>query len=217
MDNFKEIVSSMRTVSELFIMMDEYHKRQLYDAEMRCNKAEFEHSRYIEEAQKSQEEMGENYDYHNYDYGIDQELLFEVMGREHELQYYKEINELIKFSLFEMKILFLYKEVEIRLKSIISKKYQKSTKNLSSLKCIKNYFANKGIGVDSIKNYTIIDQLRRVSNDLKHSGEIKDSKDIVEFKGSSKFNFISLKKFMDGKVDEVENFLENLVLLVFKN
>ena len=211
MNNYSDKVNSLELMRTLFKTLDEHHQKQLIEKKEYRDKSDIEHSEYLANAHKSMDEMGEEYDYHNYDYGVHQELAFEALAAEGEFEHYNEIKELQLLALYEMKALYLYKEIEIRLKTIISIEYQNSTKTLSNLNKIGAYFQNKGVPIVYVKGYGQVNNLRKVANDLKHSLKINQSKDIPEFKGSSEFNVSSLQSFMENKLYEVEVFFESLM------
>lgn len=204
-------INSLALLRSLFSDLDEYHRNQLKELKGYYMKASFEYDNYKKSAQASMDSMGEEYDYHNYDLGVERELAFEAHAAEAHLNFYNETISQQKLSLLEMKVLYLYKEVEIRLKTIIANRYNKSTNQLSSLKQICDYFRSKGVNLECIDNYKNVDSLRLVANDLKHSIKINKSKEIPEFTGLTEFTVESLEKFILSKLYEVENFLAYVV------
>ncbi|EQA4699636.1 hypothetical protein ACX3KM_003656 [Vibrio cholerae] len=205
-----ESIDSLVTLKVLFDDLDNYRESQLAELKQSAQKAELEHEQYLREAEASMESMGENYDYHNYDLGIDRELAFEALAAEAELGFYTEIHDQMMLSTLEMKVLYLYKEVEIRLKKIIAFKYNKSTKSLSNLKLIGDFFKEKGVNISKLESYNEIDNLRVVANDLKHSVTINRSKKIKHFSKSKEFTPKNLSSFLSGKLDLVESFLADV-------
>ena len=210
MENREENIISLRFVRILFETLDDHYDKKILEIKEWRDRAQEEHSEYIESARKSMEEMGDDYDYGNYDYGVDQELAFEALGAEKTFKFFNEIKDLQLLSLYEMKVLFLYKEVEIRLKTTISDRYNKSTKKLSNLEKICDFFDSKSISLKNIEFFKEIDDLRLVANDLKHSIKINQSKSVSEFSSLSEFDYPSIKKFMDKKIYEVEYFFSKL-------
>jgi hypothetical protein len=208
-------VSSLYLLTILFRNLDEYHKKQLDDLKEYYEKSINTHDGYVKKAQSSMDTMGDNYDYHDYDYGEEQELARETLAAESSLKLYNETASQQLLSIYEMKVLYLYKEVEIRLKIIISNRYDKSTKNLSSLTLISDYFTEKGVILKDIEGYADVEALRLVSNDLKHSIKINKSRDLDEFSDLSEFNFESLEKFMLNKLYKVERFLADVVRVTY--
>jgi hypothetical protein len=196
---------SLTLLRSLFSDLDEYHGKQLKELKGYYEKATSEHDNYRKAAQASM------HDYHNYDCGVDQELAFEALAAEAHLNFYNETLSQQQLSLLEMKVLYLYKEVEIRLKTIIANQYNKSTKQLSNLKLICDYFKSKGVNFEHIEDYRNVDSLRLVANDLKHSIKINKSREIPEFTDLTEFTVESLEKFMHSKLYQVEMFLSDVV------
>ncbi len=204
-------IYSLTLLRSLFSDLDEYHGKQLKELKSYYEKATSEHDNYRKAAQASMDAMGEEYNYHNYDLGVDRELALEALAAEAHLNFYNETLSQQQLSLLEMKVLYLYKEVEIRLKTIISNQYNKSTKQLSNLKLICDYFKSKGVSLEYIEDYINVDSLRLVANDLKHSIKINKSKGIPEFKDLTEFTVESLEIFMHSKLYQVEKFLLDVV------
>ena len=217
MDVIDRDIISFENVKSLFGIIDEYYDKHFIDLfEYKKSTARYL-SEYIEAAKKSFEEMGDEYDYHNYDYGVEQELVYEALAAEGVYEYFNELKELHLMSLLEMKVLYLYKEVEIRLKTIISNKYNKSIKSLKNLNSIIDYFLDRGINIKEIKDYDKVNELRLVSNDLKHSIKIYSAKDVIEFSDLIEFDSLSLNKFLSLKIYEVENFFEGVIKKFYLN
>ncbi|WP_417869474.1 hypothetical protein [Vibrio furnissii] len=204
-------ICSLTLLRSLFSDLDEYHDKQLKELKFYYEKAGSEHDNYKKSAQASMDTMGEEYDYHNYDLGVDQELAFEALAAAAHLNFYNEMLSQQQLSLLEMKVLYLYKEVEIRLKIIIANQYNKSTKQLSNFKLICDYFKSKEVSLENIEDYKNVDSLRLVANDLKHSIQINKSREIPEFKDLTEFTVESLEKFMHSKLYQVEMFLSDVV------
>lgn len=99
------------------------------------------------------------------------------------------------FTLYEMKIIHAFRHLEINLKTLVSNAY--SDKTISKQYKWGNliqYLNSKSIDVKLINNYKEINQLRMVSNSLKHSDEIYAN----GVNGVSEFNQtdqLSLKNF----------------------
>jgi hypothetical protein len=207
-------ISSLSLLNTLFSNLDEYHDKQFVELKEYFEKSINEHDSYIKKAQSSMDAMGAEYNYHDYDYGEDQELVRETLAAESILNLYNETASQQLLSIYEMKVLFLYKEVEIRLKTIILNGYNQSTQGLSNLNAISDYFNKKNVILKEIEGYSEVEALRLVSNDLKHSIKINKSKEIQEFSDLSEFNIDSLEKFMFGKLYKVEMFLTHVVQAV---
>ncbi|QUM85979.1 hypothetical protein [Moritella sp. 28] len=214
MDNFDEQISSFTAVHALFGLLDDYHAKQYLDNLEYRENTESELANYLAAANKSMSEMGENYDYHNYDYGREQELRHEEMAALAQQSFFAETKELHSLAIVEMKVMFLYKEVEIRLKKTISTRYKKNTNKLSSLKMLTDYFALKKVNIDQITEYIAVEELRLVTNDLKHSLKINTSNEVPEFMGENEFSSEVLGVYLDRVAYEIAGFFEKLVKLV---
>ena len=155
--------------------------------------------------------MGEFYDYHNYDLRVEAELRHEEMAAQAQFEFFNFQKEQHLISLLEMKLLYLYKEVEIKLKTILSSKFNEKTEDLSSLYKIVNCFKINKVNIKKIDGYADINNLRLVSNDLKHSLKINGSKKLQEFNGVERFNSHVLDKFLYGKVYKIESFFKLII------
>lgn len=211
MNKLDENIGSFTSVYTLFDVLDDYHDKQYLDNLEYKRRSEMDLSDYISSAQKSMEEMGEDYDYHNYDLGVERELILEKMAANAQFDFFNEAKELHALALIEMKVMFLYKEIEIRLKQIISTHYSQNTNELSNLSMLNQCFASNRIVLEELRGYQFIDDLRRVNNDLKHSLKINASKKIKEFKGKTKFNIESLDAFLKLASYEIESFFNILI------
>jgi len=204
-------LKSFSSIRALFEMLDNSYEGKIREVKEWRNNAEARHAQYIGDALKSMDEMGLDYDYHNYDYGEEQELLYEIQGADNELVFFNEIKESQLMALCEIKILYLYKEVETRLKTIIYKYYGASTRKLSNLSKISDFFDRNSIDIKKIQFYEKVDDLRCVSNDLKHSLKINQSKHISEFNGLETFSGDSLESFLNNKLSNVDWFFYELL------
>ncbi|MFA0525283.1 hypothetical protein AB4517_17040 [Vibrio sp. 10N.222.52.C3] len=214
MDKLDEGIDSFVNVYSLFDALDEYQDKQYLENLEYKRRSEKELSDYISSAKQSMEEMGDDYDYHNYDYGVERELILEEMAANAQFDFFNEAKELHALALIEMKVMFLYKEIEIRLKQIIFTYYSQKTSHLSNLKALNSCFSANGIDLDELSGYQFIDDLRRVNNDLKHSLKINASKKIKVFKGKTKFDSQSLGVFLKLALYEIESFFKLLITKV---
>lgn len=207
MNTYSAKVGSFELVKSLFDTLDEHHRKQLFEKIEYRDKSNREYIAYLEKC---------NMKIYQYDYdpGVHYELAFEAHAAEAEFQYYNEIKELQLLALYEMKALYLYKEIEIRLKTLIFSKYQQRTEKLSNLSTLTDFFLEKNVDIKIVNGYEEIDNLRRVANDLKHSLEINTSKGIPEFIGKLTFNAQSLHDFMQNKLYVAEVFFERLILKI---
>ncbi len=151
------------------------------------------------------------------------ELFSELGG----LYYESHILPEQRLSIEEMKLVCLYKDFEIFMKEIITLCFPDSgVKELFRWDNVKNFLKGYGILIGNIKNYNLIDELRVVNNNIKHSNIIDDKvkkANIVEFIYNEKFDSESLSEFYDRVRNEPVKFLEYLAekiieyLFVFDN
>ena len=207
-------LGSFSRVFSLFDLLDEYHEKQLLDNNQYKNDSEKELSSYITNAETSMAEMGYAYDYHNYDPGVERELRLEVMAANAQYEFFEEAREIHSLAIVQMKILFLYKEVEIRFKQLLSSKYNVKTKSLYNLDSWKASFKYHNVDIAKLEGFKQIFDLKQVNNDLKHSLSIHKSKRIDEFKGKSSFDSISLEQFFQRISHDVEEYFCQLLKCV---
>ncbi len=100
-------------------------------------------------------------------------------------------------TLSEMRIIYLYKNIEISIKRIIEIAYPEiKTNSFFNWNSMNNFFKSKHIELKNVAKYDIYDQLRLVNNNIKHSEIInKEIKKIKEFKNNEKFDFSTLSEF----------------------
>lgn len=101
-------------------------------------------------------------------------------------------------ALFEIKIIYSYKHLEINLKQLIGLAYpNEKTGKFYKWENLIQFFASKNIEVSKIKEYKGINQLRIVNNAIKHSGRISDQSinSILEFTGKTEFYYEDLERF----------------------
>jgi len=204
-------ISSFTRVYSLFELLNEYHDKQQKDNVEYKDRSSRELTEYLDAADTSMRQMGENYDYHNYDLGVEYELRLEEMAANTQLQFFEESKELHSLSIVEMKAMFLYKEVEIRLKHVISSHYSARTNKLSNLNKLSEFFKRNGVNLEEIEGFNNINDLRLVSNDLKHSLKINGAKNIPEFKEINNFDSNSLNLFITQITYKIENFFTLLI------
>ena len=97
----------------------------------------------------------------------------------------------------EMKIIYLFKTLEIRIKTLIKIAYpDKDFKENYKWDMMKNIFKNFDIDITVLDGYTEAFNLNTINNRIKHSGEISNEiKKINEFKDSTEFEFEDLRIF----------------------
>lgn len=138
------------------------------------------------------------------------ELFSELGGLDYEIDILSEQ----RLSIEEMKLVCLYKDFEIFMKEIIALCFPDSgMKELFRWDNVKNFLKGYDILIGDIKNHNLIDKLRVVNNNIKHSNIIDDKvkkANVVEFISNEKFDCESLSDFYDRVRNEPVKFLEYL-------
>lgn len=101
-------------------------------------------------------------------------------------------------ALFEIKIIYAYKHLEINLKQLIGLAYpDEKTGKFYKWDNLIQFFTSKKVEVSKIKEYKRVNQLRIVNNAIKHSGRISDQSinSILEFTGKTEFYYEDLERF----------------------
>jgi hypothetical protein len=126
-----------------------------------------------------------------------------------------------RLSIEEMKLVCLYKDFEILMKEIIELSFPDvGVKDVFKWDNVKNLLKGYGILVGDIKNLNLINDLRIVSNNIKHSNIIGDTvkkAKIVEFEYNDKFDCESLSDFYDRIRDEPIKFLDYLAKKIIEH
>jgi len=138
------------------------------------------------------------------------------------MNYFQEIiyleDEL--FVLFEMKIIYAFKFLEINIKQLLSAAYEDNfIKRQFRWESISQFLNSKNILIKDLNDYENIDQLRNVNNSFKHSDKVIDqnTKNIKEFQNKDTLNFIDLESFYNRVKKSPNIFLSSLVSNVFKD
>jgi hypothetical protein len=138
------------------------------------------------------------------------ELFSEIGGLDYEI----DILSAQRLSIEEMKLVSLYKDFEIFMKEIITLYFPDSgVRELFRWDNVKNFLKGYGILLDDIENHNLIDELRVVNNNIKHSIVIGDKvkkANIVEFIYKETFDCESLSEFYDRVRNEPVKFLQYL-------
>jgi hypothetical protein len=115
-------------------------------------------------------------------------------------------------SLSEMKIVYLFKSLEVVLKRLIQVAYPKANiKELYQWEKLEVFLKNRDINITILDGHVDAVQLRLVNNAIKHNGIINEEiKKIPEFKTSSEFNYITLGAFYDRIKPTIENFFRQI-------
>lgn len=126
-----------------------------------------------------------------------------------------------RLSIEEMKLVCLYKDFEILVKKIIVLSFPDAgVKELFKWDNVKNLLKGYGILVGDIRNHDLINDLRIVNNNIKHSDIIEDTvkkAKIVEFEYNDKFDCESLSDFYDRIRDEPIKFLDHLAKKIIEH
>ena len=123
-------------------------------------------------------------------------------------------------TLYEMKIIYAFKHLEIEIKNLISAAYNdKSISKSSKWDNLISYLKSKNIDINDIKQYREVNQLRTVNNSLKHSNEQLDKSlnGIEEFKEAEFINYEILEQFYLRVEDSSGTFLSFLSFAIYDN
>jgi len=115
-------------------------------------------------------------------------------------------------AMAEMKIVYLFKSLEITMKKLVETAYpQTKTNRFYRWENFKTFFKNKDISLHEITGYEEVVELRKVNNNIKHKPEINESvKKIEGFNNEKFFHFNSLNDFYNRIKLSVDHFLEIL-------
>lgn len=115
-------------------------------------------------------------------------------------------------SLLEMRIVYLFKNLEIVMKTLIQIAYENTnTKDFYKWENMKTFFKSKSINIPDIEGYNECIDAKKVNNVIKHNETIsEDIKRIIEFSGATEFNFDNLNNFYKRVKPKVESFCEKL-------
>lgn len=122
------------------------------------------------------------------------------------------------FALYELRIMYSCKYFEIKVHELSRTAFDDWSGNNHWETVVKGY-SKRGILIDELANYKPIDELRRVCNGLKHTGDRVTSKmkDIAEFEGLSYFRVGHLKAFYERVKDAPKAFMDELSSATLKN
>jgi hypothetical protein len=122
------------------------------------------------------------------------------------------------FALFELKIIYTYKHLEIQLGLIAQNvfDYEKEGK-FSNWDVIKKFYSDGNIKFSELKSIEKIEQLRKVNNTLKHSGRFIGQKirNIPDFKGLTHLQIEPLKKFYERVQCSPKEFISALASAIY--
>ncbi|NQU33015.1 MAG: hypothetical protein HQ521_07250 [Bacteroidetes bacterium] len=121
------------------------------------------------------------------------------------------------FVLFEVKIIYAFKHLEINIKRYLSTIYKdKYDLKRSKWDSLIVFLKSNKIDLKSLDDYSEINQLREANNYLKHSNEINNfPKSIPEFTGIEKLSYTELEYFYDRIKGSPQIFLTSLTSSVY--
>ncbi|WP_318343143.1 hypothetical protein [Flagellimonas baculiformis] len=117
-------------------------------------------------------------------------------------------------ALAEMRILYLYKHFEIYLKLLLIQVFRDADeRNLYKWEETKKFLKRKGVRIGDIDNHNEIDELKKVSDAIKHSYSIigEKTKTIKEFKGKNLLSSQDLINFYNRVKHSVLGFIISLI------
>lgn len=122
-------------------------------------------------------------------------------------------------SISEMKIVNLYKSLEIDTKHILARVYEDTdSKQFFRWDLLISFLKTKGIKPNNLIGYTEVNQLRVVNNQIKHGGDLKEEiKNISEFNESNTFTYQSLDNFLQRVEEPVNNYFTELSKKVYED
>jgi hypothetical protein len=120
-------------------------------------------------------------------------------------------------SISEMKIVNLYKSLEIDTKHILTQIYENTdTKQFFRWDSLIGFLRTNDIEPKNLTGYRETNQLRLVNNQIKHGGILKDDiKQITEFTSVQNFTFDSLESFLNRVEQPVNDYFTSLSKKVF--
>lgn len=115
-------------------------------------------------------------------------------------------------SLLEMRIIYLFKSLELNIKYLIKTAYpDMDVKPLFKWESIKDFFKSRGIDISKIDGYLECVQLKKINNCIKHNGNINEEiQSISEFNGHSYLKHEQLETFYKRVNQKVKMFCVNL-------
>ena len=122
-------------------------------------------------------------------------------------------------AISEMKIIYLYKSFEIKIKSLIKAAYPNViTKGLFKWENMVEYFKSLGMIISSLDGYQEVNDLRKVNNTIKHTHAISDNlKTISEFNNLNEFTFFNIDSFYERVKPKIQNFSKLLEQQILKD
>lgn len=115
-------------------------------------------------------------------------------------------------SLIEMKVVYLFKSLEITIKYFIKTAYPAiDVKSFFKWENIKEFFRGKDIDISTITGYPQCVELKKINNCIKHNSVINEEiRSIAEFAGQSYLHHEQLQDFYHRVSGSVKNFCYDL-------
>ncbi len=121
-------------------------------------------------------------------------------------------------AITEMKIIYAYKNFEIKLKFLIGTSYQKTDKSkMYDWRFITDFLRTRKIDIKNIKSYSDIDELRNVNNSIKHSDILESRVLPKEFKNKKSIDYKDILAFYNRIENSPKEFITSLSNLILKD
>lgn len=135
---------------------------------------------------------------------------FRILTRLHNLQSSQKQQWL---AINEMRVLYLFKSLEISLKSLIATAYPSTNiRDLYKWDSIIYFFIQKDIDIKKVDGYKEANELRRLNNNLKHSQDLDaDVMGILEFKNAEFIDSQMIESFLDRIDEKLKSFQRSLI------
>jgi hypothetical protein len=112
----------------------------------------------------------------------------------------------------EMKVVHLFREVEVKIKLLIETAYTDvSVKTFHNWDSLSTFLKSKGIEIKNIESFDDVNSLRKVNNAVKHQHRVNsDLKKILEFAKVDELDSDSLDQFYSRIKPSVKSFLNKV-------
>lgn len=136
------------------------------------------------------------------------EIIDEVGGYYQEMEFAREYLK----SLLEMRIIYLFKNLEIIMKRLINTAYDNvSTKDFYKWEAMKSFFKSKSIDIAILDGYNDCVDAQKLNNSIKHSDTYKESiYNIFEMSDQEELLHSRLEKFYSRVKPKIELFAQQL-------
>jgi hypothetical protein len=221
-ENSEKSISQERQMNKIGLDTFTHNKENILDypidklieeLKSKIKEAYSEHDKWMELEQNNPEKFNELEEKANQS---GHSLQFQMYGYIQDAHYLED--EL--FALFEMKIIYAFKHLEINIKQLLFAAYQDNYINRQfKWDTIVQFLNSKSIIAKDVTDYENINQLRNVNNSLKHSNKVVDQsiKNITEFKDRDTIHYIDLEVFYNRVKKSPNKFLTSLVAYIFSD